>query len=921
MNIKKLPMFIYVFLLCFNISVLAAPKKPVLKIGFIDIDYYNYYDNNKQWRGYDIELLLKAEQYGDMDLELYPYKSYNSAINDLNSSVIDAFIHIRKTEDRQQRFLFSDRFISFDKLEIYSKKESKLDFDNLKQFDGLKVGEVSGSMAGAFFLESCKEKGVNTKVVSFDTYVALKNALDNNEIDAAVSERGTPDGYKSVYFFNIVNGYIMFSPGNSNAKDIMDGAFEQMFTAEPLCLETLSEKYSYLTENDSVQLNNEEIRYLKTNNNFNVGLFKEYKPFVYSENGIITGIIPNYYEIMGKKLGVKFTFKTYDTINELSKDLKNGVIDINAMYYGDDIIAKADNVVTTHNYISNEYNLITKGKSLDKINNVAVNTFNYNIVETQLKKSEYDFSITEYQDIDACMKALKSDQVDGIICSSNVGMWLIEKYAGDNLRFMPLRGIYFELCGALASTGQLYKIMNKCIDESEYNFQKISSEYTVADKTTITGFIESIPGNIFTVIVIIITIFIFIQFVILYKFYKKDKEHLALLQKEKENRRNEAQILADKEMNEQRYKFYSNISHDMRTPLNAVLGFAELARKTNDMGRIKDYLGKIRISGNILLNLINDTLTMSRMYKGKFKLEENAVSVTDVFTSISVPIRAIAQSKNLTFNEVYPSDSPVIVCDKLRTQKIFLNLLTNAIKYTDEGGKIDFIVEEMPSPENKLKIKASVIDNGRGIDEEFQPQLFDAFSQENNDARDIMGVGLGLSIVKELVDLMGGSITVESKKGYGSTFTVILEFEKEKDLQGFSSEEGSQKLELTDKKILLCEDNAFNAEIAQMLLQSYGAVVTIAGNGKEGVEIFKKSNIGEYYCILMDVRMPVMDGLTATVNIRSLDREDAQGVPIIAMSADTFDEDIKKCYDAGMDSYISKPLNISDFESKLSRLS
>ena len=358
--------------------------------------------------------------------------------------------------------------------------------------------------------------------------------------------------------------------------------------------------------------------------------------------------------------------------------------------------------------------------------------------------------------------------------------------------------------------------------------------------------------------------------------------------------------------------FFSDISHDMRTPLNAIIGFSMLAQKPGLPGPSKDgYIRKIEASAALLLDLINDTLTISRANLGKLQIHEEPVSARKLALSIIDPIRVMAQEKHITVNFAVTGYRPdFIMADQLNVQKIFLNLLNNAVKYTPEDRNIWLTIHFEKQPPDRVAVTAKVRDDGIGIGPEFLEHLYEPFAQERRKGYEGMGSGLGLAIVKQIVDLLGGTIQVESKPDHGTTFTVNLFFcEAERPAKDRLS--GPEDLSrLVGCKVLICEDNLLNQEIIAELLKDQGLVVDLAENGKIGVEKFAASAAGEYQAILMDLRMPVMDGYEAVTAIRRLNHPDAAVIPIFALTADAFEGDAQKCMDTGMNGCLTKPVDM-----------
>lgn len=380
--------------------------------------------------------------------------------------------------------------------------------------------------------------------------------------------------------------------------------------------------------------------------------------------------------------------------------------------------------------------------------------------------------------------------------------------------------------------------------------------------------------------------------------------------------------------NKAKSRFLSNMSHDIRTPMNAITGFATLAQTyIDDKNQVKDYLDKIQSASKHLLNLINDILDMSRIESGKLQIEESEVSLKDVLYDVNNLIQPMAEEKGIRFqiqNEIVDN---YVYCDKLRLNQVLINLLGNSVKFTPGGGEISLrIYQEMVAPPGYGVYIFKVKDNGIGIGKEFLNSVFAAFEREKStETSGIQGTGLGLSITKNIVKLMGGKIDVESEPGQGTEFTVKIVFmlqdveeatlNEDAQMQSKVQEEEKELLRqkelFTGKKILLVEDNLLNREIAKTLLAGQGFVIEEASNGQEAVDKLKASSVGEYVVVLMDIQMPIMDGYEATKAIRNLDNRMLANVPVVAMTANAFGEERKKAFACGMNGYVTKPIEIN----------
>ena len=363
--------------------------------------------------------------------------------------------------------------------------------------------------------------------------------------------------------------------------------------------------------------------------------------------------------------------------------------------------------------------------------------------------------------------------------------------------------------------------------------------------------------------------------------------------------------------NEAKTDFLSRMSHDIRTPINVITGMTELALQEKNPSETDDYLKNIQSSGKFLLGLVNDILDMNKVESGKMELHPQPYLYSDFKAYISAVVVPLCTAKNIEFTMTGNADSLVLVVDSLRMNQIFFNLLSNSVKFTKNGGHISLsaVVGEAV-PDGKTPIDFEVRDDGIGMSDEFQKNMFSAFTQEHRaHSQDMNGTGLGLAIVKSIVDLMGGTVSVKSRVDEGTSFFIRLYVKVSAAELKSKSESGDESI-LSGKTVLLCEDHPLNAQIITRLLGKKGVAVDVAENGKLGTEMFLDSADGHYDAVLMDIRMPVMDGLEASKIIRSFKavRKDAERIPIIALTANAYDSDVKNCLSAGMNSHLAKPI-------------
>lgn len=362
-------------------------------------------------------------------------------------------------------------------------------------------------------------------------------------------------------------------------------------------------------------------------------------------------------------------------------------------------------------------------------------------------------------------------------------------------------------------------------------------------------------------------------------------------------------------------QFLSSMSHDIRTPMNAVLGMTDIARRNvSDPECVTDCLNKVTIAGNHLLTLINDILDISKVESGRMRLNPSSFSLERSIASIEDMIRPQLFEKHIEYSGTYTDIScKYIIGDELRVNQVLINLLTNSIKYTKPGGKVSLTLREerIPGNDNMIRLIFVVEDNGIGMSDEFQKTMYETFSRAtNSQINKIQGSGLGLAIVRQMVDLMKGTISCDSKPGVGTRFTVTLEFPVAETPVETSGDSENGNVDISGMSVLVAEDNDLNWEIIATMLEEYGVKCFRSANGQECIDMLTGSKDGTYDVILMDIQMPIMNGREATKVIRQNEREYVRSIPIVAMTADAFAEDVQACLDCGMDGHISKPVNI-----------
>lgn len=520
-----------------------------------------------------------------------------------------------------------------------------------------------------------------------------------------------------------------------------------------------------------------------------------------------------------------------------------------------------------------------------------------------------DWKIKEYDSAKEAEKAVKSGKADCFIVRSSQTV----NYVNDK----KLHSVFLTKSGNTSfavkkGNSVLMSILNKTLKTMQTS--KLSGAVSVYEdsqkKVTLADFVKD---NLAAVSIGFAIIFLLVMIVF-----------LRLLQKARiaEENAKKSQLQAE-QANAAKYTFLFNMSHDIRTPMNALLGYNQLMKKELTEEKLLHYQEKIEQSGNLLLSIINNVLDMARIESGKMELDENYAKVGKVIEEIYDVFEPEATKKGVQFIQEVDVVHEHILCDITKVEQILLNLISNAVKYTSSGGTVNVKIQEIPcDQEGYVKIKTEVTDTGIGMSEDYLPRLFDSFTRERNTtAGKVAGTGLGMTIVKELVDMMGGSIEVESELGKGSKFTVILKH-KIADEKYYTQK--SKEITPENKKeimqgthILLAEDNELNAEIAITILNEMGIKVDRVEDGIQCVSKVEQKSSDTYDLILMDIQMPNMDGYKATEAIRALSDKKKAGIPIIAMTANAFEEDKKEALSKGMNGHIAKPIDVKNIEEVL----
>lgn len=882
----------------------------VINVGLIDLQGYASENADGTFTGANVEFTYKIAQYANLNIQIKLFKSGKEALDELDQGTIDMMCNVLKTADREEKYLFTDREIGSLPMCIFARSDdSRYSYNNTAQVGSMVIGTESGTKVKDYFYDWCTRHSVSPQIKEYASLDEIKKALDNKEIDAGIYGAPSVEGYQTLAAFASQPYYFVFQKSNTALKNKIDDAMTTILSQDPLYRNKLVNKYVRQIEYEMEALTKEEKAYIQAKSNVRVAVLANDSPYYGRTDNKDTGVVPDLYQKIAVLTGLSFTYQIYSSEEEAVEAVKDGDADVLGMYSDGQISAYNKGLRVTTPYADVDAVLVThSGVSSSSIKTVAVKKRTITAIETGIG-ADLKAQFVGYNSGPECFEALKNSKVDAMICGQPSANWLINQSNVSSYSITTIASGALEISGALKYDNDvLCSILSKAINSTSYSFNDLVTNNTLPANDLKAAITRMSPAVMLTISCVLIAMVIFLIWALTI-LIKHQKEKNTLMQMKAENDRRQIELAAAEKQTEEKNRFFSNISHDMRTPLNAIIGFSDIASQSAETPATKEYLDKIKRSGQLLNDLINDTLTISKVNSGKMMLQEKPVNTDEIFDAVYYAIQEMASKKNITFTmDRSACEERTVMVDSLNLEKILLNLLTNAVKYTQAGGWVKFTAKivdnaEMGIPETVMTIE----DNGIGISEEFLPRIYEPFLQEDNTGGEASGTGLGLSIVKNLVDIMGGTIEVDSAKNVGTKFTLHFHFAP----VDHAAEQKKTALPLTNlsgRKILLCEDNALNREIATELLKDRGIIIDTAVNGREGVDQYLKSAVNEYDAVLMDVRMPVMTGLEAAKAIRSSGREDALSIPIIAMTANAFDDDIKECLAAGMNAHIAKPI-------------
>ncbi len=899
----------------------TAPIK-IIRVGSFE-DTFNYCNEKGARKGYGYELLQTLSGYTGWQFE-YVTCDWSDCFEKLENGEIDIMGGISYTEDRAEEMLFSDEPMGEEKYYLYvDLSRADISASNFKTLNGKKVGVLMGTEPEVMLTEWEEKYGIKTQHVNISNNEDVKQKLANHEIDCFVSleeslwaELGistiTRVGKSSIYY--------VLNKDRSDLKEELDNAMRALDEAAPFYTADLCKKYFSLDYKPI--LTGEEKAWLKEHGAIRMG-------FLTSDRGVstydpatgeITGTITDYIQFATDCLGnqeLEFHLVGYDDKEAELNALKSGEIDMVFHFDQSPNLAEEYRVACTNTTWTSNMMAVTNKQLFieNEVNRVAV-------PQNKISLTRYiAFYYPQWEIVDCdtqedAIKLVKDGQADCFVTGISSEGNYSKKYG---FYSVPLPNPANSCFAVNSGNRSLLSILNKTIKAMPANMLTSSLAMYKSSSRKVT-LIDFIKDNFFMVL-LVSSIAVAVVLLTILKLLQKARKAEAAARKaandtQELNAKLQVAVENAESANRAKSTFLFNMSHDIRTPMNAIIGYADLAsRHSDDPAKLKNYMENIQVCGQNLLMLLNNVLDLARIENDKTEMEYSVSDVDKDFRNCVAMFQNQADSKGQTLMVTAHLLYPYVYADIPHLTEVCTNLVSNAVKYTGAGGTIHCDVTQKPGKkEGWCDMVVTVADNGIGMSQEFQKHIFEPFERERTSTvSKVEGSGIGMGIVKKLVELMSGTVEVESKIGVGSTFTVTIpcRIASGDETQAKRETNPSDQKCLCGTRILLTEDNDLNAEIAVELLREEGCTVDRAKDGVECVDMLEKAANGTYQMILMDIQMPVMNGYDAAKKIRRMDDPQKAGIPIIAMTANAFSEDKQAALDVGMNDHIAKPINMN----------
>ena len=909
-------------------------KQRTIRVGSFE-DTFNYVDKNGVRRGFGYELMQALAGYAGWKFE-YVKCDWSNCFDKLENGEIDVMGDISYTDERAQKMLFSEEPMGEEKYILYADlSHTDIVTSDFKSLDGKRVGVLMGTEPEIMLTEWENKNGIHTEHVNVYNNDDVEKKLANHKIDCFVSLEESiwsEQGISSVTNVGKSGIYFVINKERSDIKTELDCAMRQLEKDSPFFKADLYNKY--FTLDCSQILTGEEKLWLEEHGHIKIG-FLDNDTAVFSmdeETGKLTGTLTEYISYAKDCLGnqtLEFNIQAYNDYDAMLQALQENEIDMIFYASRNPDLAEEKGYALTNTAWTYSLMAVTDEKYFNEneVYTVAVPK------EKEALKQHMAFSYPQWKFVDCDSLADAADMVmnekaDCFVMGTSQAL----KYDNNqDFKSVPLTKTMEACFAVIGGEGTLLSILNKTLKTmpSDMLTSALAIYDSTADKVTFSDFIKDNMLAFFVATGFCALSIIGIILVLLKKARKAESvAKLAANDTQKLNDKLEIALKKAEDANLAKTRFLNNMSHDIRTPMNAILGYAQLMEdelKEKELPETSEHLEKLQQSGNLLLSIINNVLDMAQIESGRMEIDENYGRIEDVQQTLFEIFDDETKKKNIAIHYTINVEHEHVLTDTTKVKEIFVNILSNALKYTPAGGSVMMNVDELPCDEfGYMIVRTRVSDTGIGMSADYQTRIFEAFTREQNTTKSkIAGSGLGMSIVKKYVELLGGTITVESELGKGSIFTVTLKHriaDESYYVKKYIESSGTGSEILEGRNILLAEDNDLNAEIAEAILERAGLKIERVEDGIQCVNRITKMPAGTYDMILMDIQMPNMDGYKATQAIRHLPDKDKAYIPIIAMTANAFEEDKREAIAAGMDGHIAKPIQVDKLLSMLAEM-
>ena len=904
-------LLIVCFIMLFPVNTNAETKTTrTIKVAFPVQEGMGYFHKDGTPDGYNYVYLEKISEYTGWEMEYIPYDSGNEdenilhAFEDLESGKVDLLGPVLKTDQMKKKFCLSNQNYGTVYTTLCALETSNLREDNAAIQNPLKVGLwKQAKERNKEVISYLKSENFNYKLYYYETAKEQYKALKEEKVDVISNVSLYPvEGTRIIEKFSPRPYYFASSKENKSLIQELDEAIRVVTEVQPSLPDVLFNRY-FRNTRYIFALTKEQKKYLSSIKKLRVLCVDHDAPYTYQRNKKPAGMLVSVLNDFGKETGLSIQYTFCDNIEEAEKRLKKETYDLMiGISFSSKYCAKIgfvrsksimdSSLVYLHKSENRKHGILAIEKGIEA-----------NIDATKFQK------VIECQNTTECIKAVESGKADYAIGDrSGMAYYMYDTYS--SLVTSLISGNTQTICIAVNKNTDLkfIRILNDYI-YSLSDLQKttfLENGNTHVHKASIQNYIRLNPIPTLAV-VFFFTAFITIACFMIFHANRMHRKNMEL-----------------ERANQAKSNFLTRMSHDIRTPMNGIIGLLNISDKfvDNPAATIK-YHHKIRVASEYLLSLINDVLDVSKLDSDEVILAKESVSLRELLINCKdiLETKAAEYGISLYMPDIEKFYPPRIFTSELHLRQIIMNIVSNAIKYNKPNGSIVITSDILQQTEDILMCCFSVEDTGIGMSKEFQKHMFEPFAQEHGKNRsELKGTGLGLSIVKKIIDKMNGEIYVSSMEGIGSTFMWILTFEIDKNYTEPEKNTLEQPVSFEGLRVLAAEDNKLNAEILLFILEDLKMKVTFVSNGEQAVDAFEKSNIGEYDCILMDIMMPIMDGYTACEKIRQMPRADAKEIPIIALSANAFSDDIEKSINVGMNAHISKPIDIEKLKSCIAQL-